>query len=333
VAIDLPEAKVKCYPVPLLSLPAEVQRPVSRLGPCVEAAAYRARRTQREQALRTRLQALVREALKRTWRALEEVSTQLEAAGDPETFKRCGDLLLVNAAQLQNPGEKVVLEDPATGEPVSVTLDPRLSIPENAAQYYKRYKRAKRALELLPKRLQALKQRAGELERFQVEVEQAEDLAALQALQKRLPVVVPPAARSSARQQDERFAALGINPRSYTSPGGFEVLVGRNAKENDLLTFKVAQPKDLWFHCRGEEGAHVVLRTGGRPQSVQKSDLVFAAALAAAFSREKHSALAPVDCTERRYVRKIKGAGPGAAAYSREKTLFVKPATATGPGR
>jgi predicted ribosome quality control (RQC) complex YloA/Tae2 family protein len=101
--------------------------------------------------------------------------------------------------------------------------------------------------------------------------------------------------------------------------------VGRNNRENDELTHRVARPEDLWFHAQGVPGSHVVLRRSGRKDHPGKRILELAAGLAAHFSRARHSGTVPVIYTQRRYVRKPKGAKPGLAAVQREKTIFVAP--------
>ncbi len=109
--------------------------------------------------------------------------------------------------------------------------------------------------------------------------------------------------------------------RTYRSPSGFPILVGRSAKENDLLTFKVAHKEDWWFHARQLKGSHVILRTG--KQTPTKSDLATAAWYAARYSDGKHSQIVPVQYCRRKHLRKPKGGAPGEVLLSQEEVLYI----------
>ncbi|MCP4648402.1 MAG: DUF814 domain-containing protein, partial [bacterium] len=111
-------------------------------------------------------------------------------------------------------------------------------------------------------------------------------------------------------------------PLEYILEGGWRCLVGRNAKQNDNLTFKIAGRKDIWLHARGVAGAHVILKRDGRAENPSSTALNQAAYIAA-----KHSTtngVVPVDWTMVKYVRRMKGGGPGQVVYVREKTLFAE---------
>jgi predicted ribosome quality control (RQC) complex YloA/Tae2 family protein len=107
---------------------------------------------------------------------------------------------------------------------------------------------------------------------------------------------------------------------------GWEILHGENATSNDYLTTKVARPDDLWLHVRAAASAHVVIRTGGRPERVPPRVLEAAARVAASQSESKHSGLVPVDYVLKKHVRKPRKSGPGRVTYQNEKTLFISPA-------
>ena len=113
-------------------------------------------------------------------------------------------------------------------------------------------------------------------------------------------------------------------PLTFTSADGMEIVVGRNARQNDHVTFELAAPSDLWLHARGVAGSHVIVRSSGRP--VSRQTIEQAAALAAAYSAARNSTSIAVDYTERRNVRRMKGGGPGLVTYSGEKTIHVRPA-------
>jgi predicted ribosome quality control (RQC) complex YloA/Tae2 family protein len=116
----------------------------------------------------------------------------------------------------------------------------------------------------------------------------------------------------------------GKRVRELLSPSGYKVLYGENSEANDHLTMRVAKPRDWWLHVRGAVSTHVVLQSQGAPEKVQKPDLLFAAKIAVRHSPSKHSGLVAVDYTQRRYVRKPKGAAAGFVTYTHEKTLHIE---------
>ena len=112
-------------------------------------------------------------------------------------------------------------------------------------------------------------------------------------------------------------------PRKIALSSGSVIFVGRNNRQNDIVTFKTAQPRDLWFHTKDIPGSHVILRSAGGSPSLP--DMEKAAHLAAWFSKARESANVPVDYTERRFVKKPSGAKPGFVIYEKQKTLWMTP--------
>ncbi|HNL27765.1 MAG TPA: NFACT RNA binding domain-containing protein, partial [bacterium] len=99
----------------------------------------------------------------------------------------------------------------------------------------------------------------------------------------------------------------------------------QNDIKNDALTFRFAKKDDLWFHARGVAGSHVVLKRDGRSDNPGQRAIEAAAQIAAFFSKAKTSSLVPVAYTERKYLRKPKGAKPGMVVLEREEVLMVPP--------
>ena len=128
----------------------------------------------------------------------------------------------------------------------------------------------------------------------------------------------------------------GADPRPpfriFTVDGGFEVLAGKNSRNNDVLTLRNARPDDLWFHARGCSGSHVILRVASAAGVPGKRAKEQAAAIAAYYSRMRNASSVPVAMTERKYVRKPKGAPPGSVVIERERVIFAVPALPEGSG-
>lgn len=120
------------------------------------------------------------------------------------------------------------------------------------------------------------------------------------------------------------YKKITIDLIQYTFSGGWEVLVGRTEKDNDILSIKIAKPNDWWFHIRGMAGSHVVLRV---PAGEEPSRAVLkqAAAIAAYHSKAKEAGVVPVSCTRARFVTKPRGAKPGTVQIRKEVVLKVRP--------
>jgi predicted ribosome quality control (RQC) complex YloA/Tae2 family protein len=130
-------------------------------------------------------------------------------------------------------------------------------------------------------------------------------------------------------RKPERKTEATLNPRVLETSDGFTLLVGRNNRENDHVTYHVAGPEDLWFHASGMPGSHVVLKRRGKSEPSRKA-IEEAASVAAYYSKGRTSSSVPVIYTKRKYVHKPKGGRPGVATYSREKFLMARPLK---PGR
>ena len=235
-------------------------------------------------------------------RRLDDFARARADAGKAERWQRFGDLLLAYAHQLPPGAERAVLEDWESGEPVEIALDPALSPSANAQRYYRRARRARARAERADREEAAVRSEIAELER---EIERVRTLP-LAELQRRH--------REARRQTD---APVGLR---RTAPGGFEVRVGRNRKENDWLT-RSARSEDVWLHAQGVPGSHVILRTGGKSPPLEA--LLYAARLAAYHSKARGEKNVPVDYTLKKHVWRPKGAAPGEVLYTQAKTLFV----------
>jgi predicted ribosome quality control (RQC) complex YloA/Tae2 family protein len=124
-------------------------------------------------------------------------------------------------------------------------------------------------------------------------------------------------------KQGKRAKAPRSRPLSLTSPDGLRVLVGRNSRQNDEVTFRRANANDWWFHARGVPGAHVIVQALG--QSLSTDTIRYAAELAAYYSRSRGEREVAVDYVRRRKVRRIRGAAPGLVSYAGEQTIRAIP--------
>ncbi len=258
-------------------------------------------REETEASLRKPLLAALARRRRTLERRLEDHTRARAELAKAERWQRFGDLLLAHAHALPKGAREVTLEDWETGEPVKIALDPALSPSENAERYYRRAKRARARAERAEREIPRIKREREALDAEIARVEQM-PLAELRKLRSR-------AERSSQ--------AVGLR---LEAPGGFEVWVGRNRKENDWLT-RSAHSGDVWMHAQGVPGSHVIVRARGKP--VPLETLLFAAQLAAYHSRARGEKNVPVDYTLKKHVWRPKGAAPGEVLYTQAKTLFV----------
>jgi predicted ribosome quality control (RQC) complex YloA/Tae2 family protein len=245
-----------------------------------------------------------------------------------DIIRRNADLLMVCLLDVPVGATTVTLPDlfspdaAETSPPVEISLDPLLSALDNAQRYYKKYARAKRAQALIEEQMAQCRNELDYIEGILLQLEESATNQELLEITHELSTAGY--IRSAGKV---RLSARPSDPRKCLSPSGAVILVGRNNRQNDTITFKIAQPRDLWFHTKDIPGSHVIMKPGDPAQL--EADMEKAAQLAAWFSKARASSNVPVDYTERRHVKKPSGAKPGFVIYERQKTLWVTPDEAT----
>jgi predicted ribosome quality control (RQC) complex YloA/Tae2 family protein len=252
----------------------------------------------------------------------EHLHGDLVRHGDPEEHKRAGDLLLANIATAVRNGNKVRITDYyAEGAPsLEIEVDENRSLQDEAAARFRQYTKAKRAANEIAERRQQIDRETAALERRLEELDQiikAKDEAALDSFEKPKPA---PKVQPKKSAKPEKISGV----RRYLSTDGYEILVGRAARDNDNLTFRVAQPNDLWMHTGDYPGSHVVVRNPARKEIPQRT-IIEAAQLAGRFSQASEDTKVVVHYTERKFLSKPKGAAPGLVRLSRFRSITVEP--------
>jgi hypothetical protein len=250
---------------------------------------------------------------RRSVRRLEQLSFNLRAdlarLDDAPALRREAEALLASAPGLEAGASEVRVPDPyRPGLSLTLGVDPRLGAVGNAERRFERARRAERARRQIELRLRETTAALEEESRREAALLAARDTRELG----------PPADEATAGEGRQASRA----PRRYLTSRGLDLLVGRNARENQHLTFRVARPEDLWLHARDVPGAHVILRDSeGRAGAV---DLREAAEVAAFFSEAREEAQVDVHATRRKHVRSARG-GPGRVYVSHSETLRVAP--------
>jgi len=250
---------------------------------------------------------------------LSRVEEELSKPGRADKHEHFGHLLMAQAHTLKAGSDEVRVADIlGDGAEVTIVLDPRLNAIENAQAYYGKAKRSREARKKSMERIQGLKRTAQNTQSL---YEQALNLQTVEEV------------KTFQMKNEGHLKALMAAPedpdaipyRRFVLDAGYEVWVGRNAKQNDQLTMHDARKYDLWLHARGVAGSHTVLRLRGRTDSPPKQIIEQAASIAAWYSKARTSGLAPVIVVERKYVRKPRKALPGTVVVEREKVILVEP--------
>ena len=203
---------------------------------------------------------------------------------------------------------------------LDIPLDPRKSPQQNAAQYYKRYTKAKTAQEMLTLQLEKGKGELEYLDSVLDSVSRAQGDRDLEEIRQELVETGYLRRRGKAKDRMKRPAT---KPMEFRSTSGLRISVGRNNLQNDRLTTKQAGKWDYWFHTQKIHGAHVILWTDG--QKPDEQSLHEAACLAAWFSQGSQGKKIPVDYTPVKFVKKPAGARPGMVVYTTYQTAYVDP--------
>lgn len=277
----------------------------------------------------------------RCLRKAELLERDLEETQEAERLRLEGEILLAYGQQMKPGQTSLTIENPFVEskmpEPITITLDPHLSAVENANRRFARYHKLRRAGQQIPEQIERNQAELAQIDQFLTDLFLAETPA--EVAQVRAEVVAAGYLRGNPVWQNGRqHAGRGGKgakaqksskrdpagePLRLQSPDGFVVLVGKNSRQNEEVTFREASGNDLWLHARGVPGAHVIIKSGGR--LVPRRTLEEAARLAAYYSQARGNTSVPVDYTQQRYVRHMKGGGPGMVIYERERTISVSP--------
>ncbi|MBQ2695782.1 MAG: NFACT family protein [Clostridia bacterium] len=265
---------------------------------------------------------LVSTHIERAAKKLERLMSELSDTEKRDTFREYGDLITANIYQIEKGSENVRVQNyfDETLPMVVIPLDATLSPAANAQRYYKKYNKAKTAYTELTKQIAITREELDYLETVEETLYRAETTADLSQIGDEL------ASQGYIRRRQElkRKKEEPSSPATFTTKDGFTVFAGRNNRQNDFLTCKMAQNKDLWFHTKNIPGSHVVLKFEmERPFS--DAAITEAAALAAFLSKAKEADKVPVDYTEIKNVKKPAGAKPGFVIYTTNQTAYITP--------
>ena len=261
--------------------------------------------------------------LERLYHKQKKIEKELRDADNADEFKVKGELLTSYIYMIQKGMESVEVAnfyDPNYSN-IRIALNKNLTPSENAQKYFKKYNKLKTAKIELTSQIAICNEEIEYLENIMLGIENCENLEELDDIKDEL--IKLGYAKAPFRYKAKKDIDPTTKPNQFTSSDGFKILVGKNNKQNDYLTLRIADPEDLWMHTKNIPGSHVIIKCAGK--EVPDETLLEAAMLAAYFSKARMSSQVPVDYTMKKHVKKPSGSKPGMVIYETNSTVYVTP--------
>jgi predicted ribosome quality control (RQC) complex YloA/Tae2 family protein len=271
-------------------------------------------------AARAQAAVQVRQSQQRVRRQLEALAADEPAPGEPEALRAEAEWLLALAYSVQPHQETLEVDVYGDGsEILRIALDRQRTPVEQAQRMFKRAAKLERAAEIIPRRRAKLETDLEFLAQLETDLAMAENRPEIAAVQEELRA--GGFVKAGPKTKREKTPSPRVDVRRFTSPDGYEILAGRNARQNEAITFRMSHPQDVWLHARGVPGAHVVIRSSGN--RVSEAGIRMAAQVAAYYSEARGERSAAVTMTERRHVRRLPGGHTGQVLVRNEETVHV----------
>ena len=252
---------------------------------------------------------------KKQQKKLPRLQASLEAAKDHDKYREYGDLLFAWQGSLKQ-GKQAVVQDFETGEDVTIPLNEKFSIRDNANRYYAKYHKMKRSLDALQEQIRICKEDLVYFEQMEEQLKHCsyEDAQEIRQELESGRWLLP---KKGARRRKGKS-----RPHVLEIPyEGAVIFVGRNNLQNSWLTHKMARRSDLWFHVKGYHGSHVILQS----DQPTEGQIRMAAMLAAWFSKGRESSSVPVDYTQVSQLKKVPGSKAGFVTMKSYRTIYIDP--------
>ena len=297
------------------------------------------------ESVRNPLRKVLQTQFERCKRKSALLQQELSVSEDASRYRLQAELLLAYQHEVKQGQSSVVLqnffEDEVHPLEVTVPLDPRFDAVGNANRLFHKYHKLRRALALVPGQIEKNATEQATVEQLLADLMLADTPAEVALVKAEVQSAgyirgakTSKSAMTGARKQSHKFKGGKQHKTKPVPPGGgvplhiqshdgFTILIGKNSRQNEEVTFHQASANDIWLHVRGVPGAHVIVKAGGR--DIPRSTLEQAAGLAAYYSQARGSTSVAVDYTLQRHVRHMKGGGPGMVIYERERTLYAEP--------
>lgn len=259
--------------------------------------------------------------LDRLYNKLNKQEKELIESENADIYKIKGELITSYIYMIEKGMESVEVAnfyDPEYKN-IKISLNTNFTPSENAQKYFKKYNKLKTAKKEITSQMEITKEEIDYLENIMLSIENCENLAELMDIREELGKVGYLRSKNNSKKETK----LTTKPHEFVSSNGFKILVGKNNKQNDHLTLKVASNEDIWMHTKNIPGSHVIIKAEGK--EVPDETIFEGAMLAAFFSKSKMSSQVPVDYTKKKNVKKPNGAKPGMVIYDTNNTIYVTP--------
>ena len=302
------------------------------------------------ESVRSPIRKVLQTQRERTIRKAQLLQQELAASEEANTYRLQAELLLAYQHEIQQGQTSVVVQNFFDGEArdVTIPLDPRFDAVGNANRLFNKYHKLRRGLALVPGQIEQNNTEMATIEQLLADLVLAETPAEVALVKAEVQAAgyirgakakgtssAGPRGKQSTKGKSGKQAKGkpvppgGGVPLHVQSRDGFTILIGKNSRQNEDVTFHQASANDIWLHARGVPGAHVIIKAAGR--EVPRSTIEQAASLAAWYSQARGSTSVPIDYTLQRHVRHMKGGGPGMVIYERERTIHVIPTANAAP--
>ena len=270
---------------------------------------------------KNQMETIVKKALTKWTKKLRIQTDAMAGAERADKLKRNGDLIMAHIYLLKRGMDMAVVTDYETGETLEIPMEKQFTPAVNAQKYFKRYNKMKKSAELNAEYIKTTKTEIDFLESVMASIETCETEEELSEVRYELIRAGYISEKPGAKR--EKPTKEASKPHAFVSSDGFEIFVGKNNRQNDMLTLKMAEPDDMWLHTQKIPGSHVIIKTEGK--ELPDRTIEEAAALAAYYSRAQSSSKVPVDYTPRKHIKKPNGAKPGYVIYETYYTLLAEP--------
>lgn len=278
---------------------------------------------------RTQVLKLVLQVLKKYRARLSNINQKLLECSNRERYRLYGELITSNLYQIKDEKKEVITLPNYYEENklVEIPLDKKFSVADNAKRYFKKYQKLKNALEIVEKQKKETEQELNYLESVVYSLEDAKTIAEVNAIYMEITETLGLAKEN----KKERKGKIKKNTKKEEKQQveevkieGYSVWIGKNNKQNDEITTKLARKQDIWFHTKEIHGSHVVLKRE-KEEEVPFDVIKRVAQIAAYHSKGKLSSNVPVDYCLIKDVKKPAGSKPGMVIYKNNKTIYVQP--------
>ena len=266
------------------------------------------------------LERFISNELNKNKKKVKKLHITLKDAAKAEHYKLYGELVTANLYAIARGDEEVEVINYYSDDQdmITIPLKPSKSPSENAQNYFQKYQKAKNSIAIVEEQIEKANE---EIEYFNTLLQQMESASPKDILEIREELMEEGYIKKRLKKNNKKVKLHKPVVESYLSSNGTEILVGKNNKQNEYLTNKLASRDDLWFHTKDIPGSHVVIRS----KTPTEKSIVEAANLAAYFSKAKNSSSVPVDYTLIRHVKKPNGSKPGYVIYDNQQTVYVTP--------